>query len=384
MTPGLLFPGALVALAALVIPLLVHISRRTESRTVDFAALRWLEAKTRPRRRPRLDEIPLLLLRLLLLTLLALWLAKPVIWGVEDRRPIAAIAPGVTLAQARPLTPAGARLVWLAPGFPAATGAAPRHDAGLMSLVRQLDAETPPEAPITFVLPPILDDIDAERPRLTRQVGWRIAEDAAPPRAGPGPPPPGLTVRYDADTAEGVRYLRAAAIAWTAPEIAPLFEAEIIEAPINRTAQHLVWLSATALPASALDWIRDGGTALISHATPRPVNGATVVVWRDPIGEPLAEAMPLGDGRLIRLIRPLTPAANPALVEPTFPDALSRLLAPPPDPARVRTVDHAPLVGAAPYPRPPLDLRPWLALLIVLIFAAERWLATSPRRAVAP
>lgn len=384
MTPGLLFPGALALLAALAIPLLIHISRRTESRTIDFAALRWLEAKTRPRRQPRLDEITLLLLRLLLLALLALWLAKPVLWGVEDRRPIAAIAPGVTLEQARPLTPEKARLVWLAPGFPAATGVGPRHDAGLMSLVRQLDAETPPAVALTFVLPPILDDIDAERPRLTRQVSWRIAQRAAQPRALPPPPPPGLTVRYDADTADGVRYLRAAAIAWTEPGVTPLFDAQAAEAPVDRDTQHLVWLSAAVLPASALDWIRDGGTALIGHATPRPANGPVAIVWRDPVGEPLAEAMRLGEGRLIRLTRPLTPAANPALVEPTFPDTLSRLLAPPPEPARVRAVDHAPLTGPAPYPRPPLDLRPWLALLVALAFCAERWLATSPRRAVAP
>jgi len=63
---------------------------------------------------------------------------------------------------------------------------------------------------------------------------------------------------------------------------------------------------------------------------------------------------------------------------------LARLLTEPPEPARVRAVDHAPLTGVAPYPQPPLDLRPWLALLIGLTFFAERWLATNPRRAVAP
>jgi hypothetical protein len=94
--------------------------------------------------------------------------------------------------------------------------------------------------------------------------------------------------------------------------------------------------------------------------------------------------MRLGRGRVIRLTRPLTPAANPELVEPSFPDSLSRLLTSPPDPARVRAVDHAPLAGSQPYPLPPLDLRPWLALLIGLTFMAERWVATSPRRAVAP
>ncbi|HST90876.1 MAG TPA: BatA domain-containing protein [Brevundimonas sp.] len=384
MTPALLLPGALTALAALAIPLLIHISRRTESRTIDFAALRWLEAKTKPRRRPRLDEIPLLLLRMLLLALLALWLAKPVLWGVEDRRPIAAIAPGVTLEQARALSPDGARLVWLAPGFPAATGGQPRTDAGVVSLVRQLDAETPPGVELTYILPPVLDGVDAERPRLTRRVAWRVAENAAPVRPSPVARPPALTVRHDANASGGVRYFRAAAIAWAEPGVAPLFDVQTTEALVGRTAQHLIWLSAAPLPAQVQSWSRDGGTVLIDHATPVPADGARAVVWRNPVGEPLAEAMPFGAGRLIRLTRPLTPAGNPALVEPTFPEVLARLLTAPPEPARVRAVDHAPLTGVAPYPQPPLDLRPWLALLIGLTFFAERWLATTPRRAVAP
>lgn len=384
MTPALLAPGALIALAAIAIPLLIHISRRTESRTIDFAALRWLEARIRPRRQPRLDEIPLLLCRLLLLALIALWLAQPVLWGAVDRRPIAAVAPGVTLDQARPLTPEGARLVWLAPGFPPATGDAPGRQAGLMSLVRQLDAETPAGVSITFILPPVLDDADAERPRLTRRVGWRAVPGAGLPLRQDQPSPPALTVRYAPDAADGVRYFRAAAAAWTEPGLTPAFDARPADEPVERAAQNLIWLGETPPPEAVLAWIRRGGTALLSSDTPWPASTAATVAWRDPLGEPLAVAAPLGQGRVIRLTRALTPAANPALVEPTFPDALSRMLAPPPDPARVRTVDHAPLVGAAPYPVPPADLRPWLALLIALVFLAERWLATSRRRAAAP
>lgn len=383
MTPGLLLPAALAALAALALPLLIHIARRTESRIIDFAALRWLEARTRPRRRPRLDEILLLTLRLLLLALIALWLAKPVLWGAEDRRPIAAVAPGVTLDQARPLAPEAAHLVWLAPGFPAANGEAPRHDAGLMSLVRQLDAETPPGVAMTFILPPVLEDADAERPRLTRRVGWRVAAAAAPPQRT-APPPMALTVRYAPDQADSVRYFRAAAVAWTEPGVAPVFDARTTDEPVARAAQHLVWLSDAPLPPDVLDWVRRGGHVLTATSTPWPTTGATAVVWRDPVGEPLAVAAALDRGRLVRLTRPLTPAANPALVEPSFPDALARLLTAPPDPARVRAEDHAPLTGAAPYPQPPLDLRPWLGLLIALVFMAERWLATHRRRGVAP
>ena len=74
----------------------------------------------------------------------------------------------------------------------------------------------------------------------------------------------------------------------------------------------------------------------------------------------------------------------PQLLEAEFPDVLERLLTPPSPPARVMAADHAPLAGARPFDQPPLDMRPWLALLIALLFAAERWLATSARRGAAP
>ena len=73
----LLFPAALAALAALALPLLVHLARRQQERPTVFAALRWLRAQPRPRRRLRFDEWPLLLVRLLLVALVALLLAQP-------------------------------------------------------------------------------------------------------------------------------------------------------------------------------------------------------------------------------------------------------------------------------------------------------------------
>ncbi len=80
---SLLFPLGLAALAAWLLPLLIHLARRQESRLTEFAALRWLRAQPRPRQRIRVDEWPLLLLRLLLLALLALLLAG-LAWRDED------------------------------------------------------------------------------------------------------------------------------------------------------------------------------------------------------------------------------------------------------------------------------------------------------------
>jgi len=102
------------------------------------------------------------------------------------------------------------------------------------------------------------------------------------------------------------------------------------------------------------------------------------------VGATLTTAGRFGQGRVLQLTRPLQPAAIPQLVEPDFPDALWALLEPPPAPALVAASDHAPTLGAPAYQSPPLDLRPWLAALIALIFALERWLATRRQRATAP
>ncbi|MFN3668202.1 MAG: BatA domain-containing protein [Brevundimonas sp.] len=384
MTPALLLPGALAALAALLIPLVIHIARRTETRTVDFAALRWLGARSRPRRRPRIDERWLLAARLALLTALAVWLAQPVLWGVEDRRPVIAVAPGLDAASIVGDAGGDSRLIRLAAGFPSLDERATATSAPLVSLIRQLDAELPPETPLQVVVPAVLNGVDAERPRLSRRIEWRVVTTAPPsPPTEPLPPPPALVVRHAVGTQAGVRFFRAAATAWTAPGLAPSFEAAAADRPLEARARYLVWLAPGALPEPVVSWIKSGGVALLSRETRSPADGPLGVVWRDPVGEPLAVAARLGKGRVLHLTRPLEPAANPQLLEPDFPEVLLAMLVPPPAPARVAAADHAPLPGGSAYDQPPLDLRPWLTLLILVLFGVERWLATR-RRAAAP
>ena len=48
-----LLPAAFAALAALFIPLLIHLARRSEQRPTDFAALRWLRSFSPSRAAPR-------------------------------------------------------------------------------------------------------------------------------------------------------------------------------------------------------------------------------------------------------------------------------------------------------------------------------------------
>jgi len=383
MTPALLAPAALGALLAVLVPLAIHIARRTETQVIDFAALRWLNPNPRPVRRLRLDERRLLAVRIALVIAVVLALAEPVLRPTGDGRPVLAVSPAV---DARSVPDHGERRVWLAPGYPGLDRPPPAPSADFASLARQLDAETPGKTPITIVAPPELSG-DAERLYLSRKVDWRIGAAPARSKTVTAPAPPALTVRYAPGNERAVGYFRAAATAYAEAGKPLAFDAGLADSPVPGAARYLVWLSGAPMPAATLDWIEAGGVALLAHDAPSPVEGAQPTVWRDAEGAPLATAGRFGKGRVLRLTRPLEPSAMPVLVEPDFPIQLWTLLAPPPAPARVAAADYAPSVrtaaGGMGYNPHPVSLRSWLALLIAAIFAVERWLATRRDRPVA-
>jgi len=376
-SPLLLFPLGLAALAALVVPLLVHLRRRTEEVPLDFAALRWLDPLPRPRRRLRFDEWVLLALRLLLVALLALLLARPAVLGWEDTGARVLVAPGVDPAAARAAAGAESDLRWIAPGFPAVEGTTAPAPGAASSLIRQFDAELPPEAALTILVPPVLGGVDAAPLRLTRRARWRIVDSPAPAATPTPPPAPALAVRYAPGQTASLRYFRAAAEAWSD---APRLEATT-GAALPPADQVLVWLTPGPVPVSVTDWVSEGGTALIGPAAEVAMPAATAPVWTDEAGAPLVEGGPLGAGRLMRFTRALEPAAMPDLLAPGFAAALRDLVSPPaPPPARVSAAAFAPAAGTTPYPLPARELGDWLAVLIALAFAAERWLASRARR----
>ncbi len=373
--PVLLFPAALAALAALAMPLAVHLARRSVLRPVDFAALRWLEARRRPRAQWRLDEWLLLLVRLLLVTLVALWLARPALEGVADRTPWTVVVPGA----ARPSGVTG-EARWLAPGLPPLDRPAPAGPQPVGSLLREVDAALPPGAALTVVVPATIEGADAERPRLSRAVTWRVVRGAMPAAtAVTAAQPPKLTVRYPPTYTAGVRFLRATAVAWALPGRAPAFDAAPVGTALPASPGVLVWLGDALSPA-ARDWVRRGGTAVMQGAA----HPDDTVVWRDAVGSALVTSTPLGRGRILRLTRRLDPAGLPQLLDPDFPARFRALFdTPPPAPTRVAAADYIPTTGGATYPPPARDLQPWLALLIAAVFLAERALATGRRSAAA-
>lgn len=390
MNAVLLIPAALAALAALVLPLLLHLVRRDQMQPTPFAALRWLLHHPRPRRRIRLDEWPLLLVRLLLLALLALWLARPAVPAPDVASTWTVVAPGVDVAAAREAMPGEGELRWLADGFPELSAPPPEGPVAVSSLLRELDAALPPGAALRVLVPAQLQGVDGQRPRLSREVDWQVVGgEMDPPVAADDVPPPALVVRHDAAREPGVRYLRAAAKAWAAGSVLEpaRFDDGPAAQPFPEDAQYLAWLVAGPLPAAVRDWLHAGGTLLADASVerlPEAEAALEVPVWRDGDGTALAVEQGVARGRMVRLLEPLQPETLPQLFEPEFPRHLRALLVqPPPHPQRVRAADHAPLAGAAAAPLPPRELRPWLGLLVALVFLLERWLAAAPRRRVA-
>ncbi|HEY5849476.1 MAG TPA: BatA domain-containing protein [Lysobacter sp.] len=389
MSLAFLLPAGLAALAALLLPLLIHLARRSEQRPIQFAALRWLRQKPKPRHRIRFDEWLLLALRLLLLVLLALLLAQPVLVGGASDAPWMAVAPGIDLQQARAVpAPENARRHWLAPGFPSLDEAAPATTASVTSLLRELDAGLPAGVALTVLVPEQLDGVDAQLPSLSRSVEWRVLPGSMPvaaARTGVVPFAPG--VRYAPQREPALRYLRAAQAAWKGDDAGKASTADIAPGsqPVPGDTKQLIWLAPGPLPAPVADWIRAGGAALIdSEATLAPTPAMTVL-WRDTAGMPLVEGAAYGKGRVMRFTRALEPQAMPALVEPDFPQRVRGLFDPPrPAPTRALASAHAPLTGGPVFPQSPRDLQPWLVLLIAVLFLGERWLATGARRTVAP
>ena len=341
MSLGLLAPAGLWALAALALPLLVHLARRDEQKPTAFAALRWLAARLKPRQKLRFEEWPLLAVRLLLVVTLALLLARPVLHGAGAGAPWLVVMPGAD-ASAAPALPEAAERRWLAPGFPALTEAPPSPPVATASLLRELDATLPAGTAVTVLATERFDGADGEPVRLSRRVDWRVVAGAPAEAKRPADPPFSLAVRHAGGDTPGLRYLRAAALAW-APD-------------------------PSATPGVAQGNAPDEGQP----------------AWRNDRGEPRARRAALGQGLVLQLTVPLAPASLPELLEPAFPDTVRELLqAPPPAPQRAAAAAYAPRPGGPGFPETPRELSTPLLWLLLALFALERWLATGRREVVA-
>lgn len=391
----LLLPLGLAAAAAWLVPLLIHLRRRSEQHRTDFAALRWLPARARPRSRLRFEEWPLLLVRLLLLAALALLLATPTLFGGPHAKQWIVVAPQLDRT-AIPAEADGVERRWLAKGFPSIEEAAPESLQPVGSLLRELDATLPAGTKLTVLVPEQLDGADAERPVLHRRVDWQVVDRVAIGKtsaAQKATPRPQLVVRHDDSHAAAARYFRAAAIAWQSvsstaevADKAPASDIAGTRRPLPAIDTPLVWLASGPLPDALQTWIGNGGTALVDVATTFPASGQSPVpLWRDEQGNVLVTGVRLGRGRLLQLTKPLAPDTMPILLDAAFPEQLWTLFAPAsPPPSRIAARDYAPETGGPAWPEQPTDLQPWLLFLIAGLFVIERWMASGRREAVMP
>lgn len=382
MSLALLLPLGLAALASLIVPLLIHLIRRPEQEIIDFAALRWLRQSLRPRRRLNLDDLWLLLTRLVLLCLLALLLAVPVLKG-EWRGPrhVIAVSADADLAAARTrILNNNADWVWLMPGFPSIDRSIQRSGQPQASLLRELDASLSREDQLTVVVADQFAGLDAQRITLGHPAEWIEVAAASTPSATELPPMAHvLAIRSDATVAStGLSYIRAAASVWKTPEGNKWqIDDRPAVAPLPTKLDALIWMDG-AVPQSVLEWVKNGGRALVvddplGHGSP---------LWRDQQGDTIASDEAVGAGHVIHLRGPLTPAHLPDLLDADFPYHLQRLLLPPRKPSDRA---HSREVRPAQIDRPdaekvsPLDRL--LGLLIAVIFLIERVLATRRRMA---
>lgn len=380
-----LFPAALAALAALLLPILIHLSRRSESQRVDFAALRWLQARLRPRRRPVIEQWLLLLLRLLLLLLIVLFLAQPARFQLEKPGQWLVVVPGTSWQSLSGL-PAGEQVQrrWLAPSFPAIESPPPATGAaGFSSLLRELDAQLPKSKTLTVVLPETLGGLDAERLRLSRTINWRVVPGRMPERQASPAIIPALAIRSDADSKQSDVFFKAAYAVWQNDIPSQNRQTlEVIANDAQTPAKAVVWLDFRKQPltGAAKKWVEQGGSLMLGPETPLP-EASRDILWRDEQGNAVLVSQALGNGRLLQWQRPLNAQALPLLEYGDFPQRLYALLQaslPAPDRALAGSL-HARLDAGHP-PTAPQPLMPWFALAAVLVFVMERWLASGRLR----
>jgi hypothetical protein len=381
-----LLPSALAALAALLLPVLIHLSRRSERTLTDFAALRWLDAKLRPRRKLVFQELPLLAVRLLLLALLAVFLAQPVLLAPVKPAHWLVVVPGADIGAAENL-PEGEHVQrhWLAPGFPAIDRQPTAVRTGTGSLLRELDAMLPAATKLTVLVPERMSGLDGERPQLSRVVDWRVLPGKMPDVLEPTAPPViRLAVRYQSGHASDLRYLRAVHSAWQSGM--PVSERKALDAadtnsPLPDKTAYLIWQADGALPKDVQQWVQAGGRAVVTKETILPAVAWLDSTWQATDGNPLLKTAGLGQGRVWQWQRAFNPQSLPELLDPAFPERLQSLLAgnvAPPDKSLASLQN--PRAGLPAWPELPESLAPWLALLIGLLLVLERWMAGAKHR----
>lgn len=378
-----LYPLGLTALLALAVPLVIHLLSRKPGKTVKVGSIRLLESsESRRLKSLRLTDVPLLLLRALLLAALAFLLAQPV-WIKKKNnaqlKPTGWILIAPELLGRAPdrqvdhlidsLLTEGNELHLLAADFPSlkmASGGSlgdleadsnePLH---LWSLLREIDAALPANAPLWVFAPDRLALIHGERPVLKRTVQLRLVENDGNPADDRFEFPAQvdsitITILYDHQRQEEARYvqtgLEAVAEFGRMPVVITAHLLSDDSEPI-RYGDWIFRLSAQPIPQDLLRQIEQGVCLLSDAATLEYERVESVILmdgqspgapprlerrvaakkfgaalWSDGFGEPLLECASLGKGRHYLFHSRFNPAWNELVLDAKFPEWLFSLL----------------------------------------------------------
>lgn len=374
-----LLPSALAALAAIALPLLIHLSRRSEHKPTDFAALRWLSAHRRPQRKWLLQERVLLAIRILLLIALAIFLAQAVI--IKQAKPAhwVVVIPGAKPAGVNNL-PAGKNVEWhwLSSGYPLFEQPLPASIIALSSLLRELDSHLPKNAELTVLAPEKLAGLDGARIRLSRKVNWIVTpgEMKLPVSAKPIKSV-NFSIRYDAAHAKNVMYFQAAQRSWQSDKNKSITVDTTLLNDVPPNKDHvLVWLASGKLPPSIVQWLQQGGTLIAAKELTLPAFNEAFPVWRDAQGAVILRESKMARGRILQWQVPLLPSFMPQLLSAEFPEHLFSILRPKSESINTGfALQQIPEKTAMLWPERPEPLMPWLLWVILCLFIVERWLS---------
>lgn len=410
---ALLNPWGLLALAALLLPLAIHLLSRSRGRRVLVGNI----ALYRQRRRlrvfeARIQEWPLLLLRLLLLLVAAILVAE---LAREQRSTLAGDVAYVTPewladqgAAAAAALPADQVRV-LAPSFPPAGVYEPESaesQADLYGVLAERLAAVDHRGEVTVYALGTAGQFPIAAPGLSQRVRWMLSAPSTPTQTAP------LTLSVmlyhaaerltDAKRVAAALSLAAeqrqvslyiATIAVPAGEVvtevsrvdgAPSSALRVaigLGVAIDPTVPVTVF--ADSNPGPAVSRFQLPGQAADTYAVrPALLEGLQQdwrkVLWRAENGQPVLVLLPSTHGRHLRYLDRLTMGDNALLASEVFPETLLRLLVG--ESVWWRGHVHslanpvrALMVPGVDAPVPQQPLRPWLALLLAGLVALERW-----------
>jgi hypothetical protein len=423
-------PAALWGLAALAVPIALHLWSRRAGRPVRVGSIALFAGAPPPvARRLRLADPWLLALRCAVLATLVGALAGPV-WHTgarADGTTWVLVAPEVladssSAARLDSLIDGHAERRLLAGGLPpltpsdrAAATSVRIRPTDPWSLLREAAFLAPPGTRFVVVAPAALPAPAGDRPVLRNPVTWiPLGPAPAAPRAAMPPAARLVRVYSDAERREDARYvaaaLEAAAAATGIPAVVSSREAA---APPHDVAEHadwIVWLAARPPPGELQREVRGGATLLVDAGGAAPVEragelrtitahaggpvptvwrraglsnatGPRAPLWTDDRGTALLTAERLGAGVVLRFDSRFHPAWSDLVLLPAFPQAVAALWAEPgpePPPRRLTATQILPdrASGSGPRPAGPTrDLYHLFWLAAVVLFFWERRLA---------